>query len=69
MNLPQQLLARDIYEGKGNKSKNELLGLTQDTKLLQQKKQSTKLKNDVILKREINYWDFINIKSLSSAEN
>ena len=31
------LLARYIYEGKGNKSKNELLGLHQDIKLLHSK--------------------------------
>ena len=31
---PQQLLARYIHEGKRNKSKNELLGLNQDQKLL-----------------------------------
>ena len=37
---PQQLLGRYIYEGKRNKSKNELLGLNQDKKLLHSKRNS-----------------------------
>ena len=31
---PQQILAMHIFKGKGNKSKNELLGLHQDKELL-----------------------------------
>ena len=34
---PQQLLARHVSKDKGNKSKNELLGLPQDKKLLHSK--------------------------------
>ena len=34
---PQQLLARYVSKDKGNKGKNELLGLNQDKKLLHSK--------------------------------
>ena len=37
---PQQHLARHVSKGKGNKSKNELLGLHQDKKLLHSKENS-----------------------------
>ena len=42
---PQQLLATHVSKGKGNKSKNELLGLHQDKKAsAQPRKQSKKLR-------------------------
>jgi len=43
---PQQLLARHVSKGKGNKSKNELLGLHQDNKLLHSKGKLTKPKEN-----------------------
>ena len=41
---PQQLLSRYVSKGKGNKSKNELLGLHQDQKLLHSKGNSQRNK-------------------------
>ena len=40
LNLATVFLARYIHEAKGNKSKNELLGLHQDKKLLHSKRNS-----------------------------
>lgn len=60
---PQQLLARHISKGKGNKSKNKLLGLYQDKKknkkqktFAQQRKQSTNLKATYEMREDIYKW-------------
>ena len=59
---PQQLLARYIYECKGNKSKNELLGLNQDKNFCTAKETVNKTK------RQPTKWEKIFANDISDKE-